>query len=486
MAGRMTLIAAAALAWAWLTVAADPARADSHAFDELAAELLDLLKRHDPPGVMQMVAAKRRIALWPFRDDELPVSREAAQGFNDALLAALMRQAQGRYAFIGRRELVGVIAELEQTGQGLDDPVAAMAKHARTDVLIQGSMLPAGIRLSLSYKAIGVVKDLRGQVLAQTRARDVAMPEASPSLQVDAAMRRLARALSDGAPGALEIRLAGIRYQRSGIETPLARYLEERLVGALTAAYGNAITGRQLAVTRAALTTEQVARMRGIDTPPRELKDAMGDKRPGVYKLGGSYWSFSDGVQLSVTLSDAGNQTVAGEQRIAAASLPLGLAVRPPGDFQSLRENDHLGPIQLTLSSDRGRRPAYRIGETAQLLIRLDRQAFLYCFYLQADGQMVRVFPNAHHRHARLDGGRVHTIPGDIFPFDLKITEPPGAELLKCFATNRDAMAELPAELRAVEQKIVAPALAQRLPLLFQGLRGAETSEASLVMTVTR
>lgn len=482
MAQRRFLIAAALLGLA----GAAPAAADADVFDALAADLLAQLKAHDPPRVAQMVMAKRRVAIWPFRRDDLPVGPAAADGFNDALLAALVRQADGRYAFVGRRELAPVIADLEQTGQGLDDPVAAIAPNARADVLILGALSPASSGLGLAYKAMGVAKELRGQVLAATQPRTVPMPEAGAGLHIDAALERLARELANAAADARTVRLAGIRYQATGIETPLARYLEERLVTALTAAYGKLAIGRAIAITRAALTAEQVARMRGVDAAPRDLAAANADKQPDAYNLSGSYWDFGDGVQLVVTLHGADGRTVAGTQHIAAASLPPGLARRPPADFQALRENDNLGDIKLTLSSDRGRHPSYRIGEKMNLLIRLGRTAWLYCYYLQADGATVRIFPNAHHRVARLDGGRLHTIPGELFPFDLNVTEPAGAELLKCFAANRDVAAELPAELRAPDSKLVPPALAQRLPLVFQALRNAEVSEASMVMTVVR
>ena len=78
---------------------AAPAPADVFAL--LAEELLD--------GLGASVPRATRVALWPFRDDEIPISPATARRFNDSLLAALFRGAEGGYAFVGRDELRTVI-----------------------------------------------------------------------------------------------------------------------------------------------------------------------------------------------------------------------------------------------------------------------------------------------------------------------------------------------------------------------------------------
>ena len=142
--------------------------------------------------------------------------------------------------------------------------------------------------------------------------------------------------------------------------------------------------------------------------------------------------------------------------------------------------------IALRLSSARGRDPTYRIGETLDLLIELDQDAWLYCFYLQGDGRLIKLFPNLHHRVARLVGGRQHKVPGALYPFDLDIVEPPGKESLTCFATTRNVEADLPVELRRMEIAPLPEDVALGVAEIFRNIPDVGMTEASLTITVTR
>ena len=125
----------------------------------------------------------------------------------------------------------------------------------------------------------------------------------------------------------------------------------------------------------------------------------------------------------------------------------------------------------------------YRIGEKLNLLIGLDRDAWLYCFYRQVDAKTFKIFPNRFHAEARLAGGRVHTVPGDAMPFDFNLTPPAGVELVKCFATSRDVTAELPRALQGLEHVALPRGMEWSLPTIFRRVRAA-LSEASLVITL--
>jgi hypothetical protein len=143
-------------------------------------------------------------------------------------------------------------------------------------------------------------------------------------------------------------------------------------------------------------------------------------------------------------------------------------------------------PIGVRVSTDRGRQPSYRIGEKLNLLIELDRDAWLYCFYRQVGGRLFKFFPNVHHRVAWLAGGRTHRVPGEIYPFDLNITEPPGKESLTCFAANRNVTSDLPEELRELDLSPVPSGTAKRLGEIFRNLPDAEVTEADMTITVSR
>jgi hypothetical protein len=143
-------------------------------------------------------------------------------------------------------------------------------------------------------------------------------------------------------------------------------------------------------------------------------------------------------------------------------------------------------PIVLHLSSARGHQPTYQIGEKLDLLIELNRDAWLYCFYLQGDGRLFKFFPNVYHRVAWLTGGRKHRVPGEIFPFELNITEPPGKESLTCFASNRNVTSELPRELQEMEMSTLPLGTAKQLAEIFRNIPDAAVTETNMIITVSR
>lgn len=145
-------------------------------------------------------------------------------------------------------------------------------------------------------------------------------------------------------------------------------------------------------------------------------------------------------------------------------------------------------PPSLTvhLSTQRGEFPVFSIGESLDLAIELNQDAWLYCFYSQVDGRMIKFFPNPQHESALMEGGREHRVPGSIYPSEMEFGEPPGNELLTCFATGRDVRPDLPAEFRTPDFSAVPPAQAKRLHELFDGLANTDVARDSLPIAVKR
>ena len=114
-----------------------------------------------------VTGGKVRIAIAPFPEDEVPIRKAVADGFNDRLLAHLIRKAKGRYKFIGRNVLNPIIKDLQQTGAleaaGKNLVAALLKKAAPVDVLVTGSLIEQGDGShSLSYKAARVLDAREG------------------------------------------------------------------------------------------------------------------------------------------------------------------------------------------------------------------------------------------------------------------------------------------------------------------------------------
>ena len=243
-------------------------------------------------------------------------------------------------------------------------------------------------------------------------------------------------------------------------------------------AYRNVLTERGPVVRQAELTAKDVACMKKIDS--RESDDA----KLRAVLMRGTIWDFGPSLELRLVLR-SGNATVAGWRGfVRRDSLPPGLRIAPQGHFGALADNLP-GPIAIELSSRRGETPRYTIGEQLNLLVRTGRQTALYCFYLQANRRLLKIFPNPEHTNAVLGPG-LHEIPGSLFPFNFVISNPPGIELTKCFAASRDITAALPAGLRKNSLNPLPVGTEWELARIFRGLKGVGLSEVSLVVTVDR
>jgi len=79
----------------------------------------------------------------------------------------------------------------------------------------------------------------------------------------------------------------------------------------------------------------------------------------------------------------------------------------------------------------------------------------------------------------------LHTIPGkEIFPFNFEISAPAGSETVRCFATSRDVLRDLPTGLRGRSFDPIGPGTQARLSRIFRQIPGTAVSESSLAVTV--
>ncbi len=463
-------------------------------FRALAAQLLEGIEARGPDIDAQAGASESgerlRVALWPFSTDDVPIPVSLANEYNDKLLAALIEIGGERYRFVARgalKQLMSEVSELGYRTKDLSAPVSEIVQKARVDVLIVGKLRRAvEHQVILSYKAVAVAD---GEILAGTDHQTVPLSPrealaARASLTLDAGVDAATRHLAENARDMRELRLGGVRYGLTGIQTAFGRYLQQRTADALQSEFANLLTGSHLLVAPAELGAAQIEELRTVAAETQELADVPIDNRPGVYLLRGSYWDFGETIELRLSLLDAGGTVATWRNRIRADSVPDGLGLRPQENIEALRENDALGPADLRLSSPRGRDPVYRVGESLQLLIQTGRDAWLYCYYRQSDGRIVKIFPNSFHADPRIAGNTLHTIPGDIAPFELKITEPRGIEVIKCFATGRDVSGELPPPFGRNEPGPLPASAEAELPNVFRRLQSEGISEASLVITV--
>jgi hypothetical protein len=161
------------------------------------------------------------------------------------------------------------------------------------------------------------------------------------------------------------------------------------------------------------------------------------------------------------------------------------MTLKPPLTVHEFKKTEP-GPIDLRLASDRGRNPIYYVGDEANLIVSVSQTAWLYCFDRFADGRLFKLIPNKHSPEAKLTGPRRYTIPGEIAPYILRVKEPVGVDVVKCFATSRNVTVDLPPSLRSLEAQELPKGTDARLSTIFRAIPGARVSEASMVITIDK
>ena len=111
-------------------------------------------------------------------------------------------------------------------------------------------------------------------------------------------------------------------------------------------------------------------------------------------------------------------------------------------------------PLALDIKSDKGpSRTPFRVNDILNVDVQVSRNAYLYCYYQDATGAVVRVFPNQFQPNAYIAGGRVQQIPSPSSPFQLRLDKPGVTEQVACVASDREVGLQLPDNLKAEDLK---------------------------------
>ena len=79
----------------------------------------------------------------------------------------------------------------------------------------------------------------------------------------------------------------------------------------------------------------------------------------------------------------------------------------------------------------------YQAGDTLQLFIKTNRDAYITVVDVGTSGKVLVLFPNKHASDNRILADKVLEIPGPDAPYDIRVAGPAGQELIKVIATTR-------------------------------------------------
>jgi hypothetical protein len=426
----------------------------------------------------------RRIALWPFWKDKSVVTEDFAQMLNDSLLAALIQGKGANDRYMARDELKVVTRELDEFSslREASEKISNLMRQAGADVLIIGEVKPdpAGKSVHVHYDAVKVAS---GEVVATTSWYTLRYDfDQTAAVGVNEAIEAGARHFRKSLSTIRTVRPQGIRYRDSGVQTPFGKWLAGRVIAALKQSAGRGET----IIIGDAVVPESKFRKRGLKLSERTAESEMIAEASGDYVLSGEYWDLGDTVDLRLKMSSGAGNDVSWQGNVRRESISGDLALKPTKDYRDERKNDNLGPITLRISSNRGRNPIYKIGQKMILFVEASQDSYLYCFYRQADGSVMRIFPNRHHGDARIAGGSPQKIPGQSMKFDWTIAEPVGTEIAKCHAFDRDVERSLPRMIRKLDFEPLPYRSLAEVSAALRQIRGVGIAETSIVVNVER
>jgi hypothetical protein len=108
-----------------------------------------------------------------------------------------------------------------------------------------------------------------------------------------------------------------------------------------------------------------------------------------------------------------------------------------------------LTPLSAKVTTDRGDRPSYGVGEVLQASVDINRDAFLYCFYQDGDGTIARLFPNRYQGADPLVRSRHMVLSSDKQTVKIRFDRSGAKERVACYASETDLI--LPPELKEKE-----------------------------------
>jgi hypothetical protein len=221
-------------------------------------------------------------------------------------------------------------------------------------------------------------------------------------------------------------------YEYSELPTPFSRWAEDRLLLAAAGASRLKVLNRNAAA--------------ALDPLLKESYGAFLRETGAEASLSGRFFLEGDKVRVALLLTELSSGTLIGaaDWNLPASSVPGYASVKPASTaVDRARELARLsstapGGLTVSVSTDRGAGAAYRSGENLQVIVGVNKDAWVRVFHVDGAGRIQLIWPN------RFSGGDGKVRPGApiLLPPDASapysfLMEPPyGTEFIKVVASN--------------------------------------------------
>ena len=121
----------------------------------------------------------------------------------------------------------------------------------------------------------------------------------------------------------------------------------------------------------------------------------------------------------------------------------VGETISEPVHQHTKLEEDFVEPLIMSLDTGRGQKPIFNAGESLSFKVKTTADAYVYCYYQEAKGDIFKVFPNRFSPNALISASNDLVVPSSK-QFQLKLEQRGDKESVMCIASHEDLDAKLP------------------------------------------
>jgi len=411
--------------------------------------------------------AGKKIAIRPFTAKNSPIPIDDANRFNASLEQSIREVFPDLFKFVPRQRLQQILIDAEEFGQITN--FNHYIEKQKADILIFGELELIGNQVLLTFRS---ANPQTGSSLKITASREMpyALPKATgmefhTSLKLSA--EQLLSQLSAQEDAVIFINKAGIFFENSHTQTGLGHYMAAQL---------NSLIQNQLIKSHKISASNYLKQEKGVSIKQKP------------YILTGQYWLFSDHIELRTQLKGKNNSRSFHYQvNITNNSIPQNLLSLARPNIPKRKKFNNLGPNPLFISSDRGKKPIYKIGEQLKLVVKASDTGYLFCFnsyYRGSKAVITRIFPNRYNPNALIHPHQILHIPDENMDFVFTLYPPAGSELVDCYLFDRDITNSLPQDI--VQHDLVPLQInsIDDLDRIMRGIPDVVINQANLTLTV--
>lgn len=220
-------------------------------------------------------------------------------------------------------------------------------------------------------------------------------------------------------------------YEFTGLPTPFSRWLEDRLSEAAPKSTRVRILNRNAAS--------------ALDPAFKEIYGPFLKETGAEALLHGTFFQERGIIRVRLELTDLSSGTLLGaaDWRIENRDIPSYAPVVPAKDAADrARELARLGVtapggLSVSVTTDRGPGAAYRDGEDMEIIVTVNKDAYVRLYHVDGSGRIQMIWPNAFGGgEGRITGGQIVRLPGPKDPFRFRMGPPYGTEFIKALAAS--------------------------------------------------